>query len=181
MRPPLIEMVIRTPELDLSRYPNLPHLRTGFGGTFGVGVRPYGKHHNHAGWDLYAKPGTFAFAIARGKVVETRRMHGYGNSLLLEFEFRGKALFALYAHLQHALVHPGKTDPTPVVGEGVPIAQTGTDGNAGGEPPHLHFEIWTRRDALGLPFPTGRISPGEVLGYHYDNMDNRILGRMDRA
>jgi hypothetical protein len=36
----------------------------------------------------------------------------------------------------------------------------------------LHFEIWTKR-TVGH-FPDGRISPGEVLGYLYDNMDNRL-------
>lgn len=170
MRPPLLEMTVRTPELDRSRYPNVHHLRYPFGGTMGVGVRSAGAR-NHAGWDLYAAPGTTAFAITDGEVVHTGVMHGYGNILLLEFEFKDRTLYALYAHLTKALVHPGKHGPTEV-SEGDSVALTGTSGNAGGEPPHLHFEIWTKRH-VGA-FPDGRISPGEVLGFLYDNMDNRM-------
>ena len=111
MRPPLNEMVIRTPELDearfpKNRYPRLGHLQHPFGGTMGHGVRNRG-HKNHAGWDLYANPGTMAFAIQDGKIVEANFMHGYGNTLLLEFLFRGKQHYALYAHLQRALMAPG--------------------------------------------------------------------------
>lgn len=170
MRPPLLEMVIRTPELDRARYPHLNHLKYPFGGTMGVGVRSRGAR-NHAGWDLYARPGTAAFAITDGSVVHTGVMHGYGNVLLLEFQSGTRTLYAFYAHLSSAMVHPGKNGPTRVK-EGERVALTGTSGNAGGEPPHLHFEIWTKRH-VGA-FPDGRISPGEVLGFIYDNMDNRM-------
>ena len=173
MRPPLLEMVIRTPELDRGRYPDLHHLNYPFGGTMGTGVRSAGKR-NHAGWDLYAKPGTKTFAIADGSVVHAGVMHGYGSVLLLEFQFQGRKLYGLYAHLSQVLVHLGKHGPTQVR-EGDPIALTGTSGNAAGEPPHLHFELWTKRN-VGT-FPDGRISPGEVLGYSYDNMDNRMPNR----
>lgn len=170
MKTPLVEMVVRTPELDRSRYPHLNSLKYPFGGTVGVGVRSAG-HRNHAGWDLYAKPGTAAYAITNGRVVQAGTMHGYGNILLLEFEFRKQTLYALYAHLTCALVLPSGHRPTNVA-EGDKVALTGTTGNAAGEPPHLHFEIWIKRH-VGY-FPDGRISPGEVLGYQYDNMDNRL-------
>lgn len=163
-------MVLRTPELDRSRYPHLTPLKYPFGGTMGTGVRSAGAK-NHAGWDLCANPGTSAFAITNGSVVYTGFMGDYGNVLLLKFDFRGRTLYALYAHLSQALVHPTKDGPTEVK-EGDRIALTGTTGNAAGGPPHLHFEFWTRRQ-VGR-FPDGRISPGEVLGYFYDNMDNRM-------
>jgi murein DD-endopeptidase MepM/ murein hydrolase activator NlpD len=169
MLAPLHEMVIRTPELDRARYPKLDHLNYPFGGTMGMGVRSAGTQ-KHGGWDLYAKPGTTAFAITEGTIVQTGQIHGYGNIALLEFQFKGRTLYALYAHLTHALVQPGKQAH---VREGQAIATTGTTGNAAGEPPHLHFEIWTKRQVGS--YPDGRISPGEVLGYHYDNMDNRML------
>jgi murein DD-endopeptidase MepM/ murein hydrolase activator NlpD len=173
MRPPLLEMVVRTPELDRARYPHLAHLKYPFGGTMGVGVRSAGAR-NHAGWDLYAKPGTAAYAITDGIVSHTGVMHGYGNVLLLEFLFQDRTLYALYAHLTSALVHPTRHGGVGVK-EGDSVALTGTSGNAGGEPPHLHFEIWTRRTVAA--FPDGRISPGEVLGFLYDNMDNRMPNR----
>jgi hypothetical protein len=113
VRPPLLEMVVRTPELDRSRYPHLPHLNYPFGGTMGIGVRSAGSR-NHAGWDLYAAPGTSTIAITDGRVVHTGVMTGYGNVLLLEFQFRGKTLYALYAHLQHSLVRPDKNGPAPL-------------------------------------------------------------------
>jgi murein DD-endopeptidase MepM/ murein hydrolase activator NlpD len=47
---------------------------------------------SHAGWNLYAKLGTRAFAVADGNVVYTGVMHGYGNVLLLEFQFRERTL-----------------------------------------------------------------------------------------
>jgi murein DD-endopeptidase MepM/ murein hydrolase activator NlpD len=174
MRPPLNEMVIRTPELDearfpRSRFPSLGHLQHPFGGTVGLGVRNHG-HKGHAGWDLYAAPGTMAFAIQDGRIVQTGTIRGYGNIALLEFLFRGGPHYALYAHLQRTLVAPSANG---AVKEGSAIALTGTSGNAAGEPPHLHFEIWTKR-SVGR-FPDGRISPGEVLGYLFDNMDNRML------
>jgi murein DD-endopeptidase MepM/ murein hydrolase activator NlpD len=173
MRPPLLVMVVRTPELDRSRFPRLHHLTFPFGGTMGTGVRNAGGR-NHAGWDLYAKPGTTALAITDGSVVYTGTMSGYGNALLLEFSFQGSVLYGFYAHLSRAIVHPTKHAGSPVK-EGDAVALTGTSGNAGGEPPHLHFEIWTKRH-VGK-FPDGRISPGEVLGFFYDNMDNRMPNR----
>lgn len=161
MRPPLLEMVARTPELDRARYSHLAHLKYPFGGTMGMGVRSAGAR-NHAGWNLYAKPGTTAFAITDGVVSHTGVMHGYGNVLLLEFMFQDRTLYALYAHLRSALVHPTKQGETQVK-EGRRVRLTGTTGNAGGERPHLHFEIWIRR-TVGA-FPDGRISPSEVLGF----------------
>jgi murein DD-endopeptidase MepM/ murein hydrolase activator NlpD len=166
-------MVIRTPELDRVRYPKLHHLNYPFGGTMGTGVRSAGTRH-HAGWDLYAEPQTPTFAITDGHIVQTGTMSGYGNIALLEFSCRNRVLFALYAHLNSAAFHPMHGKPVAVT-EGTRIGLTGTTGNAAGEPPHLHFEIWTKRH-VGH-FPDGRISPGEVLGYAYDNMDNRLPNR----
>jgi murein DD-endopeptidase MepM/ murein hydrolase activator NlpD len=136
----------------------------------GVGVRNAGKRL-HAGWDLYATPGTQALAITDGTVLQTGVVTGYGNILVLGFEFQGRPHYALYAHLLRALVNVGQHGPTQVK-EGDPLALTGVSGNAIGEPPHLHFEVWTKRH-VGR-YPDGRISPGEVLGFIYDNMDNRL-------
>jgi murein DD-endopeptidase MepM/ murein hydrolase activator NlpD len=173
MRPPLLQMTVRTPELDQIRYPKLKHIALPFGGTMGPDVRRYptGKPKLHAGWDLYANPGTSAFAITDGAIVDSKFINRYGNTTLLEFSYRGKTLYAFYAHLTSAAFHPSPGKPVPVT-EGTRVALTGTTGNATGEAPHLHFELWTKRH-VGQ-FPDGRISPGEVLGYFYDNMDNRL-------
>ena len=61
---------------------------------------------------------------------------------------------------------------TPKFEAGDRVALTGTSGNAVGGPPHVYFEIWTKGH-VGR-FPDGRISPGEILEYSYDNMDNRL-------
>jgi murein DD-endopeptidase MepM/ murein hydrolase activator NlpD len=52
-------------------------------------VTLHGRHH--AGWDLYAKPNTEAFAITDGTVVAASDMQGYGHIVLLEFEFQEQA------------------------------------------------------------------------------------------
>jgi murein DD-endopeptidase MepM/ murein hydrolase activator NlpD len=117
---------------------------------------------------LYAKPGTETFAITDGTIVATTDIVGYGHVVLLEFQFEKRTLYALYAHLQKE----GRLAAGTKVREGKPGARTGVSGNASGEPPHLHFEVWTKRHVH--KFPDGRISPGEILGYHFDNMDNRM-------
>jgi murein DD-endopeptidase MepM/ murein hydrolase activator NlpD len=49
--------------------------------------------------------------------------------------------------------------------EGDEIGLTGTSGNAGNTPPHLHFELRTNpRPSSGL---SDRLDPGELLGYGY--------------
>jgi murein DD-endopeptidase MepM/ murein hydrolase activator NlpD len=166
-------MSIRTPELDRILYPKTSHIALPFGGTMGSDVRRYptGKPKLHAGWDLYANPGTSAFAITDGTIVESKFIHGYGNTTLLEFSYQGRTLYAFYAHLTSAAFHPSPRKHFRVT-EGTRVAITGTTGNAAGEAPHLHFEIRTKRH-VGH-FPDGRISPGEVLGYFYDNMENRL-------
>lgn len=174
MRPPLITMLMRTLERDRAMYPRLEHIRSPFGGTMATSVRVDAKTHKrkpHAGWDLYAPVMTEIFAITDGRIVASASKTRYGRYTLLEFEHSGKTLYAFYAHLTSAAFTPthGKSIE---VGEGTRVGLTGTDGNAAGTPPHLHFEIWVRPN-VGL-FPDGRINPGEVLGYVYENVDYRL-------
>ena len=144
-------------------------------------VRTDAKTHKlkfHAGWDLYAPPHTEVFAICDGRIVECReevnatgKSTGYGKSVLLEFTYQDRTLYAFYAHLESWAFQP--TDGKPVeITEGTRLGLTGTTGNANGEAPHLHFEIRTKRKVHH--YPDGRISPGEVLGYVYENLDYRV-------
>jgi murein DD-endopeptidase MepM/ murein hydrolase activator NlpD len=133
-------------------------------------VRLHGQK-GHQGWDIYAPVNTPVVAITDGTVADVRYSRGYGRNLLLAFKhprYPG-GLYAVYAHLCHASVSKGQT-----VKEGDTLGYTGTDGNAHGHPAHLHFEIRTTLNPSN-PDPTNpknvlrnRISPGEILGGHYN-------------
>lgn len=128
--------------------------------TFGM-VRNGGTKA-HQGWDLAAPVGTPIYAIRSGTIVDCGEDDGYGLQLILEFTHVGLPAYAVYAHLSRVLV--GKKV---LVKEGDLLGFTGRTGNAKDLPKsqeHLHFEI-----RMLLPRPgkglSGRIDPGEVLGY----------------
>lgn len=132
--------------------------RNSLGNTFGM-VRNGGQRA-HQGWDLLAYPGTRCYAVADG-VVTTGVSGDYGNFISLEFEHRGRSLFAYYAHLSMAVARTGQR-----VSAGEWIGLTGNTGNAStmtGDDQHLHFEIRTiRQPGHGLG---GRLSPKAVYGF----------------
>jgi murein DD-endopeptidase MepM/ murein hydrolase activator NlpD len=77
-----------------------------------------------------------------------------------------KTYFAFYAHLSSYLTLAENQSVT----EGAPIALTGRSGNAQNIPvaeSHLHFEIRTTEFPYGGGPLTGRIDPGELLGYQF--------------
>jgi murein DD-endopeptidase MepM/ murein hydrolase activator NlpD len=170
MRPPLnIRMKIRTAKEDAA-YKGAPGvkaeklLNSPAGGAFGF-VRS-DHHQAHQGWDIYAPPGTPVIAIAGGTIVWAGTQSGYGRCIILKFAVPHfhRPLYALYAHLSEISVLKGE------VKEGDPLGKTGTDGNAKGHPPHLHFEIRTREyikkeDAHPLKY---RMNPGDILAGHYN-------------
>lgn len=138
------------------------------GNSFGP-VRAHGKQW-HKGWDLSAEPNSPVYAVADGIVVQRyANVSGFGRCLLLEIKnpidrnpaaigvAKQSHLYALYAHLSHIDVALGEP-----VAEGDQLGKTGTTGNAGGEPPHLHFELLLENS---LAKKTPRIDPGELLGY----------------
>jgi len=133
-------------------------------------VRTHGQT-GHQGWDIYAPVNTPVVAITRGTIADFRRSYGYGRNVVLKFEYPGypHGLYAVYAHLSHVAVSKGQE-----VEEGFTLGNTGTDGNAHGHPAHLHFEI---RTVLNPPHADPknpksvlkyRISPGDILGGHYN-------------
>ena len=131
--------------------------------TFGT-VRRHadGTRRDHQGWDLVATPLTACYAIADGLVrkAQNEGPTGHGKSVLLEFSFRGRTLFALYSHLSLFNVTAGVR-----VVQGEIVGYTGNSGNASGmsgEDQHLHFEIRTVENAKkGL---AGRVDPEELYG-----------------
>lgn len=126
--------------------------------TFGM-VRNGGQRP-HQGWDLLAYPGTRCYAVAEG-VVKTGVHTDYGNFVLLEFEHRGRSLYAFYAHLSLFNVAMYQH-----VAAGEWIGLTGNSGNASsmqGDDQHLHFEIRTMEmPGRGLG---RRLDPKTVYGF----------------
>lgn len=147
-----------------------------FKNSFGYGGRKFddGSPKPHQGWDIAAFIGTPIFAILGGKIeyVQPRRKifdvkkgklveAPYGNEVCLAFEFKGKTLYAQYAHLKSYIVRPGQ-----IVEEGERLGYSGQSGNAEGQSPgedHLHFEIRTTPHGGGGL--NGRFDPGTVLGW----------------
>jgi murein DD-endopeptidase MepM/ murein hydrolase activator NlpD len=166
MRAPLDDMFIRNARED-ARYRGQRGVRTDrllkpdaspAGGAFGL-VRSSGTQA-HQGWDLYAPVNTPIYAVSDGTVVAVSRGAKLGHYVVLRFAHGTRQLYALYAHLCHVGVAEGQ-----VVKEGQVLGAVGTDGNAWGTPPHLHFEIRTTPNYTeGL---TNRVSPGSILGGHY--------------
>jgi murein DD-endopeptidase MepM/ murein hydrolase activator NlpD len=126
--------------------------------TFGMvrngGARP------HQGWDFHAPVNTPCFAICDGKVALVYESGDYGKVAVLAFPFKGRNLYAAYAHLNAIDVRTGQT-----VTKGQRIGLTGNTGNARGmtgPDQHLHFEIRTvPRPGRGL---ADRMSPKDVFG-----------------
>jgi murein DD-endopeptidase MepM/ murein hydrolase activator NlpD len=115
-------------------------LRLIVGGTYGVTrTHENGKPRFHGGIDLSAEVGTDCYAIAESTVEwANREIKGLGITVLLRFTIEQQTLWALYAHLQKALVTEGKVEKGSIVGK------TGVSGRPENSLyPHLHFEIWT--------------------------------------
>jgi len=131
--------------------------------TFGtVRTNADGTKKDHQGWDLVATSLTACYAIAKGEVKSARDEgpKGHGKTVVMEFSFQGRTLYALYSHLSLFNVAAGCK-----IEQGEIIAYTGTSGNAKGmtgEDQHLHFEIRTDQYARGGL--SGRINPEELYG-----------------
>lgn len=109
----------------------------------------------HQGWDLEAPVGTPCFAVADGLIEFVDDAGALGKTVALAFDFEGRKLYAIYAHLSAIGVAKGQA-----VRKGQQVGLTGKSGNAiemQGKQIHLHFEIRTSpKPGLGLK---GRIDP----------------------
>lgn len=129
--------------------------------TFGM-VRKYanGTPKPHQGWDFSASIGTPVYSVGAGKVMFVRHGGDYGTRLCHGFIFRGRTLYAFYAHLRSVEVAAGQT-----VELDQQIGLSGASGNASNLPAdehHLHFEI-REHPELGLGL-AGRVSPLQLFG-----------------
>jgi len=103
----------------------------------------------HYGVDMAAFKGTPVKAAQNGIITEARLSRGYGNTILINHDKKYKTR---YAHLDKILVTVGQK-----VNQGDLIGKVGATGNVrasnGGDPSHLHFEIYsfgTRVNPLNL-------------------------------
>lgn len=107
--------------------------------TFGTRVHPVFKTKTvHTGLDIEAAHGTPVKAAARGEVLFTGWLKGYGQVIILD---HGGNMTTVYAHLSGIDVREGQ-----VVGQGATIGRVGNTGVATG--PHLHFEVRINANAV---------------------------------
>lgn len=90
-----------------------------------------GERRYHAGTDIAAPAGTPVKAVAEGRVIESGKKGGYGNTVVIEATDGRKML---YAHNNQNFVRVGDW-----VSRGDAIAEVGSTGRATG--PHVHFEV----------------------------------------
>jgi len=85
----------------------------------------------HYGMDFTAPTGTEVFSTGNGTVIEARRSHGFGNTILIDHGYGYKTR---YAHLSSFNVRKGQE-----VIRGDVIAFVGNTGRS--TAPHLHYEV----------------------------------------
>lgn len=103
----------------------------------------------HAGTDLLAEVGEPVLAVADGLVVAEGNSSALGKYVILRVLVAVPPLKAcvndfVYAHLSETAGLNGKE-----VTAGTELGKVGQTGNAGGTPPHLHIEYWTRSYLAG--------------------------------
>jgi len=91
----------------------------------------------HLGVDIAAPAGSPVRCVAAGKVTALTWQRGHGNLLIVS---HAKGYFTIYTHLDDILVAPND-----VVNAGQTL---GTVGEAAGETPVLHFQIWLHSQHL---------------------------------
>jgi murein DD-endopeptidase MepM/ murein hydrolase activator NlpD len=122
----------------------------------------------HQGWDLVAAPMTPCYAIADGRIQLVATLGDLGKIIQLEFQHRGRTLYAAYCHLSFTLVSEDER-----VKRGARIGYTGNSGNAKtmtGEDQHLHFEIRTvdnPRSGLATRLDPARLYGRAPIGWIY--------------
>ncbi|MEK7600699.1 MAG: M23 family metallopeptidase [Patescibacteria group bacterium] len=119
--------------------------------VYGVSVRqvsdtwgaPRGEDREHEGQDIFASRGTLVFSATNGYIVRVQEDRELGGNTVWVAGAGGIRYY--YAHLDRSAegITVGQWVTTDTV-----IGFVGNTGNAVTTPPHLHFGVYERREAL---------------------------------
>lgn len=99
---------------------------------YGNRAKPIGSGYEfHTGIDIPAGYGVPVIAAADGKIITSKYMNGYGNTVIID---HGNGVTTLYGHNSSLSCSVGD-----IVKKGQTIAKVGSTGNSTGN--HVHFEV----------------------------------------
>ena len=119
-----------------------------------------GERTHHVGIDIGGPVGTPVFAFYRGKIFDKKYLPSegdYGNVIIMEHNFNGTKLWALYGHLSSESLKNIKVGDA--VETGQLIGWLGDKHENGGWEPHVHFQL-SLEEPLNCDLP-GVVKPSE--------------------
>ncbi len=135
-----------------------------------------GKRNIHVGIDLGAPAGTPVHAFMAGEFFSlgnNDKEGDYGPTLVTRHELEGEVIWALFGHLSLGSLE-GKTAGQ-AVARGEVLGWVGKEGENGGWPPHVHFQL-SRVEPVAADFP-GVVTSDEREQALRDYPDpRRVLG-----
>ncbi len=136
------------------------------------------SYGHHWGIDVLSPAGTLVQAALDGTVVDCYSFGNlqpdfggrtYGNHLVTQKMYRGRAFFTLYGHLAD-LQRRFKPGDSVKQGQELGVIGPGFTRENGGWPPHLHFQVATAVVGLsayaGLELEKITVNPEEILGIY---------------
>ena len=119
-----------------------------------------GKRTHHVGIDIGGPVGTPIYAFYDGTIFDKKYLPAegdYGNVIIMEHEFNGTKLWALYGHLSSESLETFKIGD--IVEKGQLIGWLGDKKENGGWEPHVHFQL-SLEEPLNCDLP-GVVTPDE--------------------
>ena len=119
-----------------------------------------GKRTHHVGIDIGGPVGTPIYAFYNGTIFDKKYLPAegdYGNVIIMEHEFNGTKLWALYGHLSSESLETFKIGD--IVEKGQLIGWLGDKNENGGWEPHVHFQL-SLEEPLNCDLP-GVVTPDE--------------------
>lgn len=116
----------------------------------------------HLGVDIWTPAGHPIFAPVSGVISgigDNSDFGNYGPTLVVQHQWNGQQLFALYGHLGREVLDMWKVGDEVAGGE--QLATVGNEEVNGNWPPHLHFQLIRSIDAGAFDYP-GVCRPSEV-------------------